>query len=312
VPLFDGTTFTQGWHDNQHLLYRLHSDFTTDPAPHSILLFNPYTQEKKVYIPDFPNVDNAVEWDGAGPAVYNQTMDYVVYAGLKDAAGETHEYVLWDKIAQKRIGNLPGSSYSGAYFYAGAVIRPDGVSNNPPRWSPDDSRVAVVSPASKEQPGIDEIYAITKDGVYQRLTYFGKHFKKAKVGKLEWSPDGKKISFWLTLEPGPYKLPAGTYQDVRLAVLNTETLGITYYCLSGDSIGFKNPPPSAEFLGIDIPAPIWSPDGQQLVIENRYSPDASRLILLDIANGTAVEIGKDSAPLGWMISMPQSFLAPPK
>lgn len=303
-PLFDTHSYLRSWHDDQHLLYRIITDITTDPAPHSIMLVTPFTGEKKIYVPDFPNVDNDVEWDGSGPAAYDQTMDYVVYAGLKDTAQKIREYVLWDKTSQTRMAALPGSSYSGSYLYAGEILQKDGVSNNSPRWSPDDSRVAIVSPASEDQFGLDEIFAITKDGEIQRLTYFANHFEKANIGKMNWSPDGKQIAFWVTLEPGSYELPQGTYQDVRLAILDTETLEMTYYCLSGDSIGLKNGLSSPEFLLSDIPAPIWSPDGQQIVIENRYTVDDSRLILLDIPSGKAVEIGKNIEPVGWMIGEP--------
>ena len=300
LPLFDVTSYLSGWHDNQHLLYRMHSDITTDPAPHSITLFNPFTGEKKVYVPDFPNVDNDVEWAGSGPAAYDQTMDYVVYGGLKDTAKKTYEYVLWNKTSQTRIAVLPGSSYNGSYLYAGEILQKDGVSNNPPRWSPDDSRVAMISPALENQT-VDEIFAVTKSGDVQRLTYFARHFKKAIIGKMDWSPDGRNIAFWVTLEPAPYELPQGTYQDVRLAILNTQTLEITYSCLSGDNIGLENGLSSAKFLRSDIPAPIWSPDGQQIIIENRYTIDGSRLILLDIPSSTATELGKDMEPIGWML-----------
>lgn len=305
LPLFDGIFRMIGWHDNQRLLFRMTRDPATDPAPHLLVLFNPFTGEKKTYNRDFPDIDNEVEWDLLGPAAYDQTMSYILYAGLKDAESRTHEYVLWDDVSKTEIAAFAGSSHVNEMFnYDSEIIQLDGVSHNPPRWSPDDSRVAIIAPAPQEKMNVDEIYTITKTGEVQRLTYFANHFEKAKISDLSWSPEGKSIAFWVTLEPSLYTLPQDTYQNVRLGIVNTETLEITYYCIMGDSIGPMNGRPSAEFIGKSIPAPIWSPDGTQVVLESRYSSDKSRLILLNLQDGTAVEIGQNIEPIGWMIEEP--------
>ena len=118
---------------------------------------------------------------------------------------------------------------------------------------------------------------------------------------MSWSPDGKSLAFWVTLEPAPYTPEPNTYYNERLAILNTETLGITVYCISGDNFGYKGIP-SVQFTTFGIPAPVWSPDGKQVVVENRYDADASRLILLDIPTGKAVQFGADMEPTGWMLA----------
>jgi len=305
LRLFDGIFRMIGWHDNQRLLFRMTRDPATDPAPHLLVLFNPFTGEKKTYNRDFPDIDNEVEWDLLGPAAYDQTMSYILYAGLKDAESRTHEYVLWDDVSKTKIAAFAGSSHVNEMFnYDSKIIQLDGVSHNPPRWSPDDSRVAIIAPVPQEKMNVDEIYAITKTGEVQRLTYFANHFEKAKISDLSWSPEGTSIAFWVTLEPSLYTLPQDTYQNVRLGIVNTETLEITYYCIMGDSIGPMNGRPSAEFIGKSIPAPIWSPDGTQVVLESRYASDKSRLILLNLQDGTSVEIGQNMEPIGWLIEEP--------
>jgi hypothetical protein len=296
LPLQKGWITMPRWQDDQHLLIRIGSA----SPPYSVAVFNPFTGETKKLVPDFPNISlNDVDWDFSGPAAYDQTMDYVIYAASNGTA-KLDEYVLWLISSQTKIASLPGSSYNGSYLSAGQMLQKDGVSNNPPRWSPDNTRVAVVSPAPGDQTGLDEIFAITKAGEIQRMTYFAKHFEKAKIGAMNWSPDGKKIAFWVTLEPSPYKIPQGAYQNARLTVLDTATLEMMYTCIPGDNIGVANGTSTTFFLR-DVPAPIWSPDGKQIVIENRYTDEASRLILLDIPSGTAVVIGKNMEPTGWML-----------
>jgi hypothetical protein len=277
------------WQNDHSLLIRMLSD----SAPYPVAILDIETGKSKSLVPNFPNISlNMTDWDGAGPAAYNAMIDRVVYAGWNESS-KVYEYVLWDMFNNKQIMSFTGSSFSG-----------DGVNHNAPEWSPDGSRVAIIS----IEPGLnskkDEIFDLNKDGKVQRLTYFADHFEKIKIGSMTWSPDGKNIAFWVTLEPGPYKPDAGTYQDMRLAILNTESFETTIYCISGDSVGPENGVPSSKFLILPVGAPIWSPDGTHVIVENRYSDNFSRLILLDIANKTAIDLGKDIQPLGWMENTP--------
>lgn len=301
LPTLDGALRMSGWHDNEHLLFQMVGDTATNPAPNTIMILNPLNGEKKTHILDFPNIDNGVEWGFSWSAAYSQDMDYVLYAGIKENTDNVHEYVLWSNASKSKIISLPGSSYKDFYLYAGEIIQLDGVRANSPQWDPDDSRVLIISPASADRIEVDEIFAITKNGDVQRLTYFENHFEKVQISKMSWSPDGKNIAFWTALDPRVFDPEPGAYQDIRLAILDTETLDVTFYCISGDSIGLTNGPPSAKFISNDIPAPIWSPTGQQVIVENRYTSDASRLILLDIQKEVAVQVGENMKPIGWMM-----------
>lgn len=277
------------WQNDHSLLIRILSD----SAPYPVAVLDIETGKSKSLEPDFPNISlNMTDWDGAGPTAYNPMIDRVVYAGWNETS-KAYEYVLWDLLSNKQIISLAGSSFSG-----------DGVNHNAPEWSPDGRRVAIISIEPGLNPKKDEIFSLNRDGKVQRLTYFADHFEKVKIGSMTWSPDGKNIAFWVTLEPGPYKSDVGTYQDERLAILNTESLETTIYCISGDSIGSETGVPSPKFLILPIGSPIWSPDGTQVIVENRYIDNFSRLILLDIANKTAVDLGKDIQPLGWMVNKP--------
>ena len=84
--------------------------------------------------------------------------------------------------------------------------------------------------------------------------------------------------------------------------MNTETLEVTIYCISGDGFGLKYM--TANFIATEPPGPVWSPDGKQIVIENRYTEEDGRTIILDIPSNSAIQIGQNLVPVGWMTGMP--------
>jgi hypothetical protein len=67
------------------------------------------------------------------------------------------------------------------------------------------------------------------------------------------------------------------------------------FCISSDPPGY-----GGEF-DENLPAPIWSPDGKQIIVENRFSDEHNRVVLVDLSNMIAVEIAKDARPVGWMV-----------
>jgi len=296
------------WLDDERLIFRLYKNLQgpppIDPPPYEIAIFNPFTGVTKKLTPDFPGISTKeVDWNFSGPAYYDDTLDYVLYAKW-DNPKNMHEYALYRISTKTSIASLRGSSYNSAYLYDGNSVTQDGVSANPPQWSSDNTRVAVISPALEKPDSDDEIFAITKNGDVQRLTYFARYFDKVKISDLSWSPNGKSLAFWVTLTPSPFKPPENAYQDMRLAILNTETLEISIYCIDGDNIGLKHSAISVD-IAKTVSAPIWSPDGSQLVIENRFATNSSRLIVLDLASSKAVQIGQDMKPLGWMTDLPK-------
>ena len=77
------------------------------------------------------------------------------------------------------------------------------------------------------------------------------------------------------------------------------------YCIEGDTsiktiFDYRKNP-----YGFSDPniykAVVWSPDSRQLIIENRYLEDASRIILVDVEGKTAYEIlnNVNYQPVGW-------------
>jgi len=281
------------WIDNERLLL---TDYSNDP-PYSNLVLDPVTNETILLIPDFPNISRKeIDWNSAGSAAYNQTLDYVVYAEWDEAKNE-HKYVLWHIPSQTKLAELPGNSYGGFSVAYAELLPIDGVSYNPPVWSTDDTRVVVIS-SSPGNSKVDEIFAMTKDGDTQQLTEFFSQFEENNIRTLSWAPDGRQLAFFMTTELGAFGVP----RNERLAILDTETREVKLYCLDGDIVGTR----AGMFIGDEeqAPAPLWSSDGTQIVVENRYEGDASRLDLLDIPSNTAYEIGQNMQPLGWMLSEP--------
>ena len=80
--------------------------------------------------------------------------------------------------------SLPGSSYTWPELVSGQGVEVDSVSHNPPAWSPEDTRVVVISAAPEKSASVDEIFALTKNGGIHRLTYFAKHYEKARIRTL--------------------------------------------------------------------------------------------------------------------------------
>ena len=288
------------WQNSDQILFTLKAEDNTDPTdlhPYRNALVNPFTNETKILNPDFPQIsDKLTSWNSAGSVVYDQTLEYAVYASWNKEKNE-HEYVFWHIPSHTKLAVLPGNSYGGYTVAYAERLSLDGVSYNPPVWSTDDNRVAVIS-SSPNELKTDEIFTTNKNGDIELLTEFFTQLEEINIRTLSWSPNGGQIAFFITTGPGPL----GTPRNEQLAILDVKTRQVIHYCIDGDVVGTR----AGSFIGDheQIPAPLWSPDGSQVIIENRYEGDDSRLILLDIPSNTAYEIGQNMQPIGWMISGP--------
>jgi Tol biopolymer transport system component len=154
-------------------------------------------------------------------------------------------------------------------------------------WQPSGERAAVVgtiSAAQKTYDSPDEIFVVEKDGQTRQLTHLYDNFGVVHpIHSIRWSPDGEKIAFWLYAEKG----------NVTLMVIDVGTGAVTNYCVS--NVTTTN-------FSTDFSAPLWSPDGKYLLVENRYSADSSRLLVIDLLNKVAFPITENANPVGWMVS----------
>jgi Tol biopolymer transport system component len=264
------------WLNNQQLIFNvsfLYPETPNNNNPQRFLVLNPYTGEQQYLIAKFPNIFDwtgpVTTWDypwNDGRVAYNSTRSHAVYLGE-----QTIKYSLWDFAKGKSVVDILSlQGHSG-----------------PPRWSPDGSKFLMLGflgdvanlPAEFDY----HLYLIDTNGIMRVLDEgldmnFGGYF---------WSPSGRYIALYV-------------YQDNyynRLAILDTQNMEITDYCI--------NFIPAGDY--IETP-PIWSPDESQLILEDQESQFnegfRSRLLLVDFTKGTVTQIAEDTQAKGWMTNNP--------
>jgi Tol biopolymer transport system component len=188
-----------------------------------------------------------------------------------------YTYAVWD-ISQRRLVTTLDEIFSSFLLTGNFPI---------PKWSPDGSRFVFQGFNPTADPVNIELYEVNRDGQTKQLTQLA---PAAYVWEpsFSWSPDGRYIAMFLGSQLG------APYEKARVAVLDTLTLNVIDYCVSVTFLG--------DGYGGGPLVPIWSPDGLQFVITDRYEKDHRRVILVDIENNSAAKIADDMEPVGWMVA----------
>jgi Tol biopolymer transport system component len=138
----------------------------------------------------------------------------------------------------------------------------------------------------------DDIFVISREGQMSQLTYLAKHYGLGfNIYSLSWSPDSRYIAFWMWY-------PGVISNNWVLAVLDTSTKKVTDYCISTDPYARGG----QSYFG-NVKAPLWSPDGKQIIVEHRIK-DSGYVVLLDIRQITAFQVAQNMVPLAWMMQEP--------
>ncbi len=271
IPWRDDWFLIAGWLDNERLLITKRPGEMTFGV---LIILNPFTSESKVMIPDYPDMvlpaTTYIKWGDFSYSgmIYNSSLSKVLYP---HSGTEFNSIVVWDILKHEEIVSIPTS----------LPITPD------PKWSPDGKYIAIVkyyfelSIPYVQKPPKSDLFLVDTSGNVEQLTQFGE-YQQASIGYFSWSSDSKYIAFWLNADPSKFS-------DDRLAVLDITTRRLTNYCIPGS---FQN----------DSRAPIWSPDGRQLLVENFLGDNNRRVILVDILQGFGAQIAVDVSPEGWMVS----------
>lgn len=266
------------WLDNQHFIF---NNFINPPdiqraqayPAYPVVVVNPFTGEHIELSSDYPGLKLGISGPVGAMAfnysdvVYDPSLDLVIFP----AWGGEHNYiVLWNRLSQAVVAKVEDRAAGFGHY---------------PLWSPDGTEFAVaVVNAIKGESGIDEWYRVSREGQVEQLTRFGDYFSSSEIGSSSnWSPDGRKLAFWINLTPSPCP-------GLRLAILDMNTKQITNTCLQGAQ---KYAPP-----------PIWSLDSRYITIRDA-SVSPMKTILVDSENGQAFDITSligESRPVGWLVS----------
>lgn len=266
-----------GWINDQQLVILLkwiegESKNLTQPP---LLAINPFTMEEQHLRTDLPDIYRhhlTFMWQGWNSVVYSPNLNQAWYiAGSKV---EPNMFVLWDLKGNKKIAEFPVAGDPRSF----------------PHWSPDGKTIALAIDWQKEKPWpAYEIYAIDRRGIAKQLTHL-EGFSPIFISDISWSPDGKSIAFW-------YSFPdqMNNRGDQHLAVLDISSGKITDYCLPGEKDSYSGDPRN-------IPAPIWSPDGKYVVIENKERShtlnEKTKIYLLDLNSQVAMDLLEDVELVG--------------
>jgi hypothetical protein len=267
-----------GWSDNQHVV--LDQSAPSTSLKYDFLAFNPFSGERQVLAPNFPNAINSPNikqpfWEGWYGVQYDPTLTRAIFPQLVGINDQQLTYALWDVSKQRLVTSLE------AIF---AVPAGDNDIYPMPEWSLDGSKFVFrglvdVSPTY----ALFELYSVSRDGQVEQLTHLTS-VALVRDSDLSWSPDGRYIAMFLNhWRVNIYQEPA------RVAVLDTTNLKITDYCF-----------PISPGEGLELPRPIWSPDGHEFLVSEQGVLHP-RVILVDITKGFAAQISQDSEARGWMM-----------
>jgi len=280
LPWLEAWDDMPGWFDNQRLWLRKWIRNSVEAA--DILgLYNPFTgQVEEIPFPFSDFYEPYLPRDWEFEYAYDPNLSRVLYMsndGVKDPL------ILRDLQNGEILARFPMDEMS---------------FGRSPQWSPDGEQVIVVDSASEDESAADsdnglpqhELFGIQRNGQIVQLTEFATDYSNAIIGRYTWSPNGRYLAFWFASVPSPLDY-VGTNPMPLLTILDTQTRQITNYCVPGDTYtGRSN-------------APIWSPDSQQLLVENVYNEQyESRIILVDINIPLASVLFENQRVLGWMMT----------
>lgn len=275
------------WVDDQNILVYRNNGWET---PGTWFVVNPVTEEQREFSfklpPDYDVIAYAPEITDV--LLMNSSLSHFVYES-SDLDGIP--LILWDIQSNQEVKRIFGTEgKDAAWNEVGSQI----VFSAPPNLK---HRSRVYNNFIDDLPYVEsgfDLFVMDQTGVIRRITRFSATINYYPMS-LSWSPDEKQIAFFLYREL--------SYEG-EYAIVDVETGYVTNYC---ELVHLAEHPSVPGFM-IDPPPSVWSPDGKYLLI-NRvksnpdFSPDYT-VLLVDLKDGAAWEIAKDSYAVGWMLPPP--------
>jgi hypothetical protein len=233
------------WANDNYLVLNLKHENTE-----SYFAFNPFSGEKQ-YLPEDPNDMYLFGWHLTWLTVYDPSLTFRLYLN------DSYEIALENMTTGEVVGAYPGSSTK-------------------PQWLPHEPIFLARLPG-KDKDGWD-LYSISIDGDQRKVVDVVSNLTRGGITRVEVSPDGKKVAFWVTKDL--------YYGGLRLGVVDLETLETTIYNLTS-------------VIRLHEPGIVWSPDGTKLLVEV-ITMEEQQVFLADLEAGWAVKIADDMSPIGWL------------
>jgi hypothetical protein len=186
-----------------------------------------------------------------------------------------------DDTFNRSLVNLELRGLSGIAGQTIALGR-DEVYFNASAWSPDGAWLAYVAPgvydpAASRTGG--EIFGVQPGGVPIQWTnlsgVYGAVRINGQAGDLSWSPDGRRIAFWVMELLGPNV--EANVGSAMIHVLDVASGAMIAYCGFVTSEHTPNPPRL-----------VWSPDGSHIALGGNVPGDDKGYLLMALNTGTGV------------------------
>lgn len=251
------------WLDNENLL--LSEKNFPQSKQFVINLFTEEKQELSITFSDLYDTSQVNNWGNI--IVYSPDLTKLVYAG------SPADIVLVDTKDLRIVNRLS----------------PVSVTSSVPVWSPNSESFIItytdiLNPINDSAHWKFEIYNISQDGEIVQLTNLSSYYNYPRIPYYQWSPNGKFIAFWL--ESDPLNNP-GVFE---FSILSLDSGIVENSCLVTNAKG--------------RPLFFWSPDSKQIIIEtiSKNENYSSKIILFDVVENWAVNVGENLIPVGWMLN----------
>lgn len=224
-------------------------------------------------------------WRGWESPVYDPSRTVAMYPRIINEDSKLITYDLWDVSQQKLVTSLDSIinvNIAGDYYPV-------------PDWSPDGSQFTIVGGVEEMDTGEitgRELFRVTRDGQVEQLTQLSS-YANVWATSHSWSPDGRYIALYINSVDV-------SEDEAHLAVLDTETLTLTDYCVKAHYYDESFGDDTVRYYS---PAPIWSSDGTQLLVVDRFLFYWNTVTWVDLEHRIAAQLIDDDRIVGgWMLA----------
>jgi hypothetical protein len=227
----------------------------------TILIVNPYTRQQQEYQVNLPN-----QLTG-GSYLWSGFSTFVLNPQMTHLIyiDTNLQSVLWDVNQNQAVGTYRGVDIAFT-----------------PQWTPNGMKV-VFSPANPTAPNSGRSLLIRDLQGSEVWLNQGEDYQ-GLPGNYVWSPDGKKIIVEIEHDEAP-----------EVFLIDLESNQIINYCFLAPF-----PPELWNKLSALPLQPVWSPDGNFVILNQDDENNRASAILLELSTGHTWEVAAGAYAVGWM------------